>query len=43
MQDDGLPISFGVIIGAIILGLFVVAGLILMAILIGAFLPPAAG
>jgi hypothetical protein len=43
MQDDGLPISFGVIIGAIILGLFVVAGFILMAILIGSFLLSAAG
>jgi len=37
MEDSNLPVSFAIIIGAVLLGLFVFAGLIVTAILMGLF------
>ena len=42
MESDNIPSSFGMIIGAIIIGVFIFAGLLVSAFIIGLFtLPPA--
>lgn len=43
MENGNLPVSLGIIIGAVIIGLFVFAGLIVTAFIIGSFVLPAAG
>ena len=38
MENGNLPVSFGIIIGAVLIGLFVFAGLIVTAFIIGSLI-----